>query len=268
MIRLGLIGPGTWGKNYIAAVRGSGNAELSWVASRDWMEQPKVDGIIVATPPGPRANIIRSQSGVPMMVEKPLCLALKEAEMLRTRTILVPGVLVAEVPMSDIFLVDYVHLFSPAFEELRNRFRISPAASVYIHVESSSPTVRDYSLLWDQAPHALAMILALGFTVEDAVVHGNRLTLKLSNNGFARVFVSTGETSFRFSVEAIGFDALYDRHGTLDAGGERIVEPSELPLMRAVRAFAKAIEDGGTDDWRFGIESSVEITRVLEVAGA
>jgi hypothetical protein len=250
MIRLGLIGPGAWGKNYITAVKDSGNAELAWMASRGWMEQPKVDGIIIATPPKLRPEIILSQLGVPMMVEKPLCLTLRLAEILRAA----PGL--------DIFLVDY--------EALRQIVREYPK-QLSIESDVAHTTLREYSVLWDHAPHDLAMCLGMGLEVEEVrnvpsfeIGHGGMRAL-LSDDSLLNLSIRTGAKKRTFTVRCGGREAIYDGiAGTLDINGERVVTQSEPPLTRAVRAFAKAIKDDGTDDWRFGIDSSVAITKVLE----
>lgn len=262
MIRLGLIGRGAWGKNYIAAVRDSGNAELVWIAGRDWMSHPVggvVDGVIIATPPNPRALIMRYMNAqlMPMMVEKPLCLSLKDVE------------LVASKPP---FLVDYVHLFSPAYERLRMMVRERPGRLEVTSVVSHT-TLRDYSVLWDHAPHDLAMCLGLGLEVAEArliqsfLVGNSGFDVDFKDSSTLKLAIGTNTKARRFQVTSGEWRAVYDGVAqTLDVNGERVVDPTEEPLTLAVRAFAKAIEDGGTDDWRFGIESSMVITKVLEDA--
>jgi len=225
MIRLGLIGAGKWGKNYIDAAKESGVAEVIWSAGRDWGEQPKADAIIVATPPDVRASIIRSRRGVPMMVEKPLCLSMADAESIRAS--LIPGA---------IFLVNYQHLFSPKYERIRRRLHgICPR----VFGIASGPEVRSYSLLWDYGPHFLAMAASLGAKLEDVV-----MDLRVAN-----------EKSFYFQTE---HDIEYSTDRLFYNGR------TERPLVHAVRAFANAVQNRATNDWRFGVEMSLEITRELE----
>jgi predicted dehydrogenase len=264
MIRLGLIGLGAWGKNYIVAAKESGLAEVVW-AGREWQECPAVDGMIIATPPEPRGDIILSNRYTPMMLEKPVCLSLEKLK--AVCSMVSPGL---------VLLVDYVHLFSSSYEELRMLVRERPGR-IRIYGRSVGPTVRDYSLLWDHAPHDLAMCLGFGLDIgsHSAVAHRidsgtEELDLNFDDDAIAHIRSAVRPEKFRQLVVLCGsWSAVYDGcAGTLHVNGTRVAVDTERPLIRAVRAFAQAVKDGGTDDWRFGIDSSVVITRVLEQAQA
>jgi len=268
MIRLGLIGAGKWGKNYITAAKESGLARVEVQASWEWRialgSGLLINGVIVATPPGPRPDICRelAKKGYPMMVEKPLCLTMKDVEQLRNDG-------------GALKLVDYVHLFSPAYERLRKLVCDRPGR-LRIYGRSSGPTQRDYSLLWDHACHDLAMCLGFGVDpAHPATAHQvndttQELDITFSDDvhGHFRVGLRPEKVK-QLSVLCGSWSAVYDGiAGTLDVNGMRVVTDTEYPLTRAVRAFAQAVKDGGTDDWRFGIDSSVTITKVLEEAQA
>ena len=274
MIRLGLIGCGAWGKNYVAAAEESGVAVITHAVSRsaerlskpmacfaDWHDilgEP-LDGFIVSTPPEPRAEIILelAQSNMPMMVEKPLCLSSQEA-------IAIQSVL-GDAP----FLVDYVHLFAPAYEELRERVG-DLDGRMRCYGRSSGPTKRSYSLLWDHAPHDLSMCLGLGAAhavkadVRDMAGDGGvELNVQFEGDIDARLRFSYGQKRREFSVTCGGHGFGYDGDdGSLVIDGVSKLF-TEKPLTRAVRCFAEAIRTGKTN-WRFGIDDSVTITRVLE----
>jgi predicted dehydrogenase len=275
MIRLGLIGAGRWGKNYITAAKESGLAEVVWTAGRDWMSQSRnVDGVIVATPPEVRGSICAKLwgDGVSLMVEKPLALDLKTVELLRD----------CGLKPHRPFLVDYVHLFSPAYERLRMLVR-EREGRVRVYGRASGPTKRSYSLLWDHACHDLAMCLGLDHRfgkIRFAVAHHFDENVAEMDVDFedgsgsevravAHIRASLSERKMRQFIVLCGtWGAMYDGiASTLEVNGVPQLDiPLEQPLTRAVRAFAQAVKDGGTDDWRFGIDSSMAITRVLERA--
>jgi len=99
-VRLGLIGAGRWGRNYIKTIRALPAMSLCAVASRNpaskdlvdsncrvtpnWREliDPQlVDGVIIATPPDLHAEMLEAaiRARLPAMVEKPLTLNLPDA---------------------------------------------------------------------------------------------------------------------------------------------------------------------------------------------
>jgi predicted dehydrogenase len=266
MIRLGLIGAGAWGKNYIAAACDVG-VELSTVQDqRQWRNLLSMlfDGFIIATPPEPRTQIICDiieSLGVapPMMVEKPLCLSAKEAETIRTF-----------IDPRRPFLVDYTHLFAPAYEDLRAIIQRS-VGRVRVYGRTSCEVERSYSPLWDHGCHDLAMCLGLGLEkpvhVSGAKIDGHQdMDVHFDSGDAAHIRVSKGPKGKQLIVMCGSLGAVYDAAdgGVLTVNGKLIETSTEKPLTRAVRAFAQAVKDGGTDDWRFGIESSMEITRMLE----
>lgn len=264
MIRLGLIGVGAWGKNYIEAAKETGVATVVQT-HRDWRVGTNVDAFIIATPPEPRVDLICDIiDGIgtppPMMVEKPLCLSIKEAE--RVRTFLNP-----RIP----FLVDYTHLFSPAYEALRAIIQRS-VGRVRVYGRTSSDVQRSYSPLWDHGCHDLAMCLGLGLE-KPVHVSGAKsedgshqdMDMHFDSGDAAHIRVSRGLKSKQLIVMCGSLGAVYDAaSGTLEVNGKLEAVSTEKPLTRAVRAFAEAVRDGGTEDWRFGIDSSLEITRMLE----
>jgi len=229
MVRLGLIGAGKWGKNYIDAAKGSGVAEVVWACGKDWRNtaRGKIDALIVATPPEPRAALIRelAEFGYPMMVEKPLCLSMADAEAIRVA-------LQPDVP----FLVNYQHLFSPRYLEIRER---SNGLERRCRATAGGPEVRSYSQIWDYGPHFLAMTAGIGVPIESVTIELGVCEQKV-------------------------FEWLVEEAGSFSTTRHFYNGRTERPLVHAVRAFAKAVKDGGTNDWRFGVEMSVAITCELE----
>lgn len=285
MIKLGLIGGGRWGRNYVAAAQHAGNCEvvcfsgssdlgLPQYGTRDWLRvlSTDVDAVIVAAPPDVHEPICLAAiaSGRPVMVEKPL--ALKLASAIRIAK-------AAErrgVPL----LVNHQHLFSHAYEAVAYQIENWNEAIVVTMGGGPGPA-RSYSALWDYGPHDVAMFLGLAPN-RQAVVAGAkrekglfRLQLVAGNRtGFLRVWNDGQEKVRRMTV--IGnferadrwiYDDL-DPAGRLHHHGATVELAYEPPLTRAVRAFADAVASKGTSDWRFDPYFGVEVTRILAQAEA
>ena len=99
-LRIGLIGIGDWGKNYINTLKNKKEASLKKIACRNLKDKQKlikdyevtdnwhdlslsseIDGIIIATPPNTHFEIASEaiKNGKPVIIEKPLTLNLKDA---------------------------------------------------------------------------------------------------------------------------------------------------------------------------------------------
>ena len=171
MMRIGLIGCGKWGQNYINTIATMSEIELVAVCRQRSKERPaflpincdlihdwqrfhrdiKVDGVIVATNShsfGFAHDLL--YYGVPVMAEKPCLLDSSEIESLGLMT-----------GKKGKLLVNYIHLFSPAFQMLKKIV----AGKKIIRICSSgfgpSKTREYFSPLWDWGPHCLSMILSL-----------------------------------------------------------------------------------------------------------
>ena len=99
-LRIGLIGVGEWGKNYINTLKKNKGVSLKKIACKNLKENrnlvndyevtdnwhnitlsSEIDGIIIATPPKTHFEIASEaiKNGKPVIVEKPLTLNSKEA---------------------------------------------------------------------------------------------------------------------------------------------------------------------------------------------
>lgn len=308
MIRLGLIGAGKWGWVYAKSAVEAGNAKVThvhrvsarhkdnaWVQGylseakvvddwRDMVNEP-VDAFCVATPPGTHAEICAHllELGRPVMVEKPMTLDVPKAYALQQ----------IAAKSGAPFLVDYVHLFNPAFLRLRDIFLdLKPSRCRISSRGGGDGPYRDYSALWDYGPHDLSMCLALGLGVV-TYVHGIRspqashegkegchfdLTVGFGpSEAHVQVWNAALPKSRWFEVCANGHRLVYDdtvstlgiedrwqlRHNNVPV---KDVDTSQVyPHAHAVRAFAEAVKTGRTD-WRFGVKDSVTIAHVLHTA--
>jgi predicted dehydrogenase len=180
MKRLGLVGVGAWGQRYVqtaarrrdfqlaAYTRASARAHGDLAQARrcaHWQELLQLatagdlDGIIVATTPDNQAEVAAAARtvGVPALVEKPLGLCKRAVE----RVIACAGNLRHPSPL----VVNYVHLFAPAYRALRTRVFARDALYAPIEaIESSGCNlgpVRGWPAFYDFGVHDIAMALDL-----------------------------------------------------------------------------------------------------------
>ena len=172
-VRLGLIGAGRWGRNYIRTIAGLEGVRLAGVASRnpetaslvpsgcavsaDWRELlsgKDIDGVVIATPPRQHAEMVRAAiaAKLPALVEKPLTLDLAEAIALRD----------AAVSSAGFFMVGHTHLFHPAYRALKALApEFGPVCAIRGEAGNFGPYRPDTPALWDWGPHDVALCLDL-----------------------------------------------------------------------------------------------------------
>ncbi len=173
-LKVGLIGVGRWGKVYIntllslpesfrltsIATSNSDNQSLIPYpvnVHKDWIgcieEEP--DLVIVATPPSTHAEILKVciDTDVPVIVEKPLCMNVEEAEEL----------LDAADENNAQILVNHLHLFNPWYQSLKQKLTQQAQLPQWIVSEGMSlGPFREHSpSLWDWAAHDVSLILDL-----------------------------------------------------------------------------------------------------------
>lgn len=283
VIRLGLIGCGRWGRNYVAAAREAGNCAVThvasaigpggveWVRSREWRRllDTRIDAFIVATPPSSHAEICTEllTRGRPVMVEKPIALGVLDAVQIAD----------AAIASGAPLLVNHQHLFAPAYEEIRDRVMGWPERTIISSGGGRGPE-RDYSALWDYGPHDVAMFLGLTQTRRSSRVsadrHGGNFRLALGAkdaSGLIRVWndaePKTRTLTVMRGVEILTYEDRGADGGWLLEGDRSITFVSPRPLTRALRTFADACT-GKVRDWRFDPFLGVEVTRVLAQAEA
>ncbi len=281
MIRLGLIGTGPWGRQILKSTRNIHGLEIVSAFSRsvpddlgipvyqDWRDCLKtaVDGVILASHPDINSDAILefASAGIPVMVEKPLCLTRATAALLEQ--FIRPDALI---------LVDHIHLFSPAFLRLRDIVLSSGASDIVTTSRGLGPgPERDFSALFDYGAHDVSMNLALNpdsFRVVDCWYD---LVLKSFNINlshakfFANVEVGNAAREKIRTFRALfnGQEIIYDdRSGIkLTLNRKPVSIPDARPLDEVLTSFALAIQTGRTD-WRFGLGIAVEVVSILDQA--
>lgn len=171
MLNIGLIGAGRWGRRYIKTLDSMPGARLARLASRNsesqllapsgcaitpnWYEiaeDSSLDGVIIAVPPSLHAEVaeVAMASGIPVLIEKPMTLSLAEAQRL---------VNISESTQS-LIIVGHTHLFSEAFRTLKQHAqKLGPLQKIRSSAGNWGPCRAGIPMLWDWAPHDIAMCL-------------------------------------------------------------------------------------------------------------
>ena len=286
-VRLGLIGAGRWGRNFIPTIAAVDGVDLVRIAdpdaacatTGDWQDvvaADDVDAVIVATPPVLHAEMIEAAvaAGRPVLVEKPLTLDLEQALAVQ-RSVAGCGGLV---------MVDHIHLFNPAYRRLRElAAELGPPSGIRAEAGNHGPYRTDAPVLWDWGAHDVAMCLDLLGAVPEGVAaertvndaRGEILDLRLDFPGGIVADIRIGnimDKRRRFAVYFDGGHLLFDdlaadkltRHPPHGAPPDLSPEPS---LTCAVREFAEAVRNGetATDSLDLGV-AVVEVLARLEDA--
>lgn len=175
--RIGVIGLGYWGKNYLRILGDCSQAILGAIYDRDikrvehWQkEYPyakacteladvlrcSLDGIIIATPVCSHHRLVRAalEAGIPVLVEKPLAISSREAEEL--------AILADRVRLP--LIVDHTYLFAEPVRYLDRCLQAGILGDVYYasSYRLNLGAVRtDCNVLWDLAVHDVALLLYL-----------------------------------------------------------------------------------------------------------
>ena len=170
-LRIGLIGAGKWGKNYINTIKNKKKVSLRKISCRNLEEKQnlakdyevtnnwhditlssEIDGIIIATPPKTHFEIASEaiKNGKPVIIEKPLTLNLKDAT----------SILEYSKKHKVIVKVNHVYLYHPLYrllkKQIHNKTKLN---SIYSMGGNYGPFRKDVSSLWDWGPHDLSMCL-------------------------------------------------------------------------------------------------------------
>lgn len=196
ILRIGLIGAGRWGRRYIATLAEMPGVCLARLASRNpgslalvpsgcvvsncWQEvaqDASLDGLVIATPPALHAEMaeMAMAAGIPVLIEKPMTISLAEARQL----------VLSSQQLKCLSVVGHTHLFSSAFRRLKEVGKtLGPLSGIRSFAGNKGPWRPDTPMLWDWAPHDLAMCLDLvGRTPESINVRRTQVAHFLDQRG-------------------------------------------------------------------------------------
>ncbi len=170
-VKLGLIGAGEWGRNYIHTIENIKKVQLTSICSRNpkvlkkyshkykihsnWKElidEGNFDGLIIATPTDTHIKIMDYciNLRIPILIEKPITKYLDEAE----------NIFDIAKNKNGIVLVDHIHLYHPSFKKLKKIY--SNYGKIY-SIRSVSgglgPFRKETRALWDWGTHDVAMCI-------------------------------------------------------------------------------------------------------------
>lgn len=178
MIKVGLIGCGNWGANLLRNFVSLPQCELKWVSDADpakleevgkkysrirttpvfteILEDPEIQGVIVATPPVSHAAIAKQalQAGKHVFVEKPLALHIEDAESL---------VRLAQ-DRGQILMVGHLLRYHPAILKLREIIESGELGEIfYIYSQRLNLGMirRQENALWNLGCHDISVMLYL-----------------------------------------------------------------------------------------------------------
>ncbi len=311
-MRIGLVGCGRWGRIHVKTVQSLPEEfQLSVVCSnnpgsvaflkpetRIVREVEKViesdcDAIILATPPETHIPYLRAclKAHKPVIVEKPLCLNLAEAEEIHRE------VSNSETPV----LVNHIQLFHPGYQKLRQLLRDRQEEIRLIVSEGGAwgPFRTDTPTLWDWCPHDLSLaldlmesypehILALGGGPETAPGQFDLINLRIDFSKTQTVWVQAGrlfaqkqrtlsvytptriyrltsDAESSLSEATADFD---DRYKTVSPA-PLVYTPIPLenqltPMQNMLQTFAKGLRGGSRA--RFGTSLALATVRLLSRA--
>lgn len=294
--KLGIIGLGRWAEKYcqtlslfpqiklVAAMRrGKGrpdflpeetvlyrhSPDLFAPKAAKMYSEHKLDGVIIATDRPFDFTCESLKMGIPTLAEKPLLLNNSEY------------IWLVSAALKGKLLVDYIHLFSPAYQRLKEIVGNKQITRIYSQGYNAGPTRDRFSPLFDYGPHCLSLILDLlnqyptdiHITKQGKTKTGELFCINLY---FGKVktesLVGNGALIRARSLHVFYLEdgkqkeVIYD--DTRSAKMKLLVDGvpveydiSTSPLQNTVSTFLRLID--GEEDYREGAELTAKITRIL-----
>jgi len=280
-VRLGLVGAGAWGRNYIDTVAALPAVRLAGVAGRhDWRSliETELDGLIIATPTATHAEIASAamERGLHVLIEKPLTMDVAQARALARQA----------AAMRLTAMVEHTQLFHPGFRALKSVLaELGPLRAIRSRAGRIGPFRADTPPLWDWGSHDIAMCLDVMSakplrssamkvaTARHGADSGESIQIELE---FPAAVRATLLVSNILAVKTRRFEALcergtvvYDQHqspGVVLVNERPTRYVAEPPLTVAVREFAESIAAGRSD--ARSLELGVSVVEVLSECAA
>jgi predicted dehydrogenase len=245
-----------------------------------------IDAVIIAVPPKFHASIAAKflMEGVSVMIEKPLTLSMKDADLL----------LELEHKTGTPILVNHTQLFHPAYFKVREIIAQWMQQGNKIHcirLQSGAfgPFRKSWTVLWDWSPHDVALALDMIGLVPDAVsALGNDHSVMISltfANGCEVHIANSNIASHKHRCygvysdkEIIYFDDIAEeklcRVSLQSFSPMSYVNKQCLPityahahtkpLTNALEYFVDGLRGGNTK--KFGLDLGVNVVRILSRA--
>lgn len=258
-INLGIVGVGKWGKNYLK-LASQFNVNFKIGDRKSWKSLKDISGVIIATPPDSHIEIAKHflEQNIPVMIEKPLCLSVEEAELLSN--------------YKSPILVNHLHLFSPAFEEITKQCKLGKITQIKSVGTGDGPH-RDYSSLYDYGSHDLSMSLFLSNGVIPKINYATESNgtyeIELQYPNYTHYFKVSNNNKIKQRYLSIVVDnkkqMIYNdmNKDKLFISNDKIQLNEISTLENSFKHFLKAVTTGDTDD-RFGIDLSINMLKLIK----
>lgn len=288
MTRLGLVGLGKWGKNYVDTISQMSGCTLTHICAsskstlaafphrfkkttryQDLIKyKSEIDGVIIATPANSHFTIARDfiTHGIAVLLEKPFTTNLKDALTLEK----LAGQY--NIPV----MVGHEYLYNSAFTTLKSSLRMLGKIS-YIQTEAGNwgPFRNDASVLWDWGPHDMSMLIDIvnelpnsveAWGVADDVVYARlnfdqivalmNLNRRLPEK-VRKMIIAGDNKSLMYDELAKQKLKMYSNEGFTNIRYRNIA-----PLEREVEAFVSLIETRELPKTHVG--HAVSVIRILD----
>ena len=255
-VRFGVIGYGYWGPNIVRNLHGIGGCEVLSVCDRnpaalkraqslypalnltgdlsDVLHAPDIDAVAIVTPVWTHFELAKAalENGKHVFVEKPFTSTSQQAEQL---------VELAERKKLQI-MVDHTFLFSGAVRKIRDLVDDGTLGSLYYY-DSTRVNLglfqHDVSVLWDLAPHDLAIMDFLMVEKPEAVVAtGSSHLNHLADMAFITVYFP-GNVIAHFNVNWLSPVKV---RNTLIAGRDKMLVWNDLEPDEKIKVYDKGVK--------------------------
>ena len=172
MLNVALIGVGKWGKNYYRILDDLHKKKIvnfkfiskfnikkkhikyfdKKILNINELFKKNIDALFITSPPESHYEIAKESlnRNIPVFIEKPFTLSYCHVRKIKNLLI----------NKNLIFLINHQYLFSPYFLKLKKIINKKRIVSIYSEGHGVGPK-RNYSTLWDWAPHDLSMIFSI-----------------------------------------------------------------------------------------------------------
>lgn len=256
MIRIGVIGCGHWGSNYLRVLNFMEEVEI--VAACDSntkpfqrikrqypqiqqvekpeliFENPRIDAVVIATPASTHFELVKKslEAGKHTLVEKPLALTLPEAERL---------VDLADTAKKTL-MVGHTFLYNPAVRKMKECIDRGVLGKIY-YLQATRTHLglfrNDVSAVWDLAPHDVSIFsYLLGQEPKKVSAVGTRhLNSGLEDVAFMNLFYDNGILG---NIHISWIDSNKLRQVAVIGSKARVLFNDLDPLER-IRIFEKGV---------------------------
>lgn len=258
MVRIGVIGAGRWGPNYVRNFGEMDGVEVVAVADprsealaalgqrfpqlqllqdyREVADHPDIDGVVIATPARSHHEIGMAclQAGKHVLIEKPLAASAAEALEL-ARYPLAPG---------QVFMVGHIFRFHAGVNKVREILYEGTLGTVrYISCVRTNlgPVRRDVSVIWDLAPHDVSIALHLfnGMPTQVSATMGRYLQDSNGDVAFLNLLFPGGEL---VNIQVSWVDPQKRREVEI-IGTNALVRFDDMNLAEPVRIIQRSLRD-------------------------